>query len=167
MVEEQTIKCAECGKEVPCNSHRQKYCPECSRSINKQRSLDRQRRLNAAKPLVTLKCARCRKEFTLSNSGSGCRTPKKYCTERCRKLAAKERMAAQKEADRRREELLRELAAKTLDDWLREAAECRLDYGTYRALRYMGKTYDELKATAGERRLQVHNSTSHQHFLRI
>ena len=35
---------------------------------------------------------------------------------------------------------------KTLDDWAREADECNLDYGTYRALIAAGKTFEQLKA---------------------
>ena len=45
---------------------------------------------------------------------------------------------------------------KTFDDWIREADECNLDYGTYRGLIKMGKTYDELKATADRRTISVH-----------
>lgn len=35
---------------------------------------------------------------------------------------------------------------KTLDDWVREATECGLDYGNYRALISMGKTYEQIKS---------------------
>ena len=36
---------------------------------------------------------------------------------------------------------------KSLDDWIREAAECNLDYGNYRAqIELFGKTFEELKA---------------------
>lgn len=41
---------------------------------------------------------------------------------------------------------------KTLSEWCREAAECNLDYGNYRALiEHCGKTYKELKDTADTR----------------
>ena len=46
---------------------------------------------------------------------------------------------------------------KTFDDWVREADECNLDYGNYRALiEIMGKTYEELKATADQRTIALH-----------
>lgn len=40
----------------------------------------------------------------------------------------------------------KEIVGKPLDEWVREASECGLDYGTYRQLRENGKSYDELKA---------------------
>ena len=45
---------------------------------------------------------------------------------------------------------------RTFDDWIREADECNLDYGTYRGLITAGKTFDELKATADRRAIFVH-----------
>lgn len=107
-----------------------------------------------------MKCPQCEREFTPIIKYC---THQKFCSRRCREIYNRKRIAEKKEVDR----LSRELAAKALDDWIREAAECNLDYGTYRALRQMGKTYEELKATAGERRLQAHNSISRQHFLSI
>ena len=49
---------------------------------------------------------------------------------------------------------------KSLDDWAREAAECNLDYGTYRALIQQGKSFDELKATADSRHPPAHQRNS-------
>lgn len=46
---------------------------------------------------------------------------------------------------------------KTLDDWTREAFECNLDYGTYRALIAAGRTFAELKAQADARHPQTHS----------
>ncbi len=37
-------------------------------------------------------------------------------------------------------------SGKTLDDWAREADDCNLDYGTYRALIAAGRTFEQLKA---------------------
>ncbi|MBR3499709.1 MAG: hypothetical protein IKO05_12115 [Selenomonadaceae bacterium] len=39
---------------------------------------------------------------------------------------------------------------------MREARECNLDYGNYRALIAAGKTYEELKATADTRTAVKH-----------
>ena len=47
---------------------------------------------------------------------------------------------------------------KTLDDWAREAAQCNLDYGTYRALIAAGRTFEQLKA---ERRSPQFHSHIH------
>lgn len=160
-----TIKCAECGKVILRTGRKQKYCPECSYAVSKRRGKEYRQRLKNEQATITLKCAECGEEFTPNRRGGS--NPQKYCSKRCCNLARLRRLAERKEAERRREEYLRELAAKPLNEWLREAAECNLDYGNYRALRQAGKTYDELKATVSERRLQVHNSTSHQHFLRI
>lgn len=49
---------------------------------------------------------------------------------------------------------------KSLAEWCREAAECGLDYGNYRALINMGKTFEELKAQAESRGNYAH---SHRH----
>lgn len=46
---------------------------------------------------------------------------------------------------------------KTLDDWIREAAECNLDYGTYRGLVEQGKTYAELKTRADNQHQPAHS----------
>ena len=46
---------------------------------------------------------------------------------------------------------------KTLEDWAREADECNLDYGTYRALIAAGRTFEQLKAQADRRNPQTHS----------
>ena len=48
------------------------------------------------------------------------------------------------------------LPQKSLSDWCREANECNLDYGTYRALIAQGKTFDELKSLADNRGYHAH-----------
>lgn len=72
---------------------------------------------------------------------------KKYCSEKCGK-AYRNRIA--------REAYRKEVEVKTLADWAREAAECNLDYGTYRALRNLSKTFEELKASADNRQSPAH-----------
>ena len=49
----------------------------------------------------------------------------------------------------------------TLDQWVREADECNLDYGTYRALHELGKTFDEIKAQNHARQIHAHRTTHH------
>lgn len=46
---------------------------------------------------------------------------------------------------------------KSLSEWVREAQECNLDYGTYRGLIELGKSFEELKAQAALRNLPAHN----------
>ena len=46
---------------------------------------------------------------------------------------------------------------KSLAEWEREATECNLDYGNYRALLNVGKTYEELKALADGRGIRYHS----------
>ena len=41
-----------------------------------------------------------------------------------------------------------QVKGKSLSEWQREAAECNLDYGSYRGLIEQGKTFEELKAQA-------------------
>ena len=53
-------------------------------------------------------------------------------------------------------------AGKTLGAWVREATECHLDYGTYRALIKAGKTYEELKLQAPSRQIRAHQHTPHR-----
>lgn len=47
---------------------------------------------------------------------------------------------------RNRLRIKNEIVGKPMDEWIREASECGLGYGTYRQLRESGKSYDELKA---------------------
>lgn len=39
-----------------------------------------------------------------------------------------------------------EIVDKPMDEWIREARECDLDYGTYRTLIEQGKTFEQVKA---------------------
>lgn len=56
---------------------------------------------------------------------------------------------------------------KTLDEWCREAAECNLDYGTYRTLVEMqGKTFEKLKAQNQNRSVSLHARKWHTRSIR-
>ena len=50
---------------------------------------------------------------------------------------------------------------KSLEQWAREADECNLDYGNYRALIDAGKTYAELRASADSRIPPLHARNKH------
>lgn len=91
-----------------------------------------------------MKCKFCGKKFT-----PDAKHPyQKYCSTKCGR-AHRDGLIA-------REAYRKEVEAKSLADWVREARECNLDYGTYRALRNLGKSFEELKATADNRQSPAH-----------
>ncbi|MBO4779476.1 MAG: hypothetical protein J5497_02445 [Selenomonadaceae bacterium] len=127
------IRCAVCGKEIETTTGKTKYCRECAYKVQRQQIAAS----GKTRERCTLQtCLQCGKKFFTQSA--------KYCSQQCRNEAVKK---AKEQRGR----------SKTLDDWIHEATECNLDYGTYRALRYMGKTFEELKATAGDRPIQAHN----------
>lgn len=89
-------------------------------------------------------CLHCGNEFAFS-----ARQPnKKFCSRKC-----KENFYAKLEREKNER--------KSLEQWAREAAECNLDYGTYRGLIEQGHTFDELKAQNRPPRLHARRSTHH------
>ena len=90
-----------------------------------------------------------------------------YCSEQCQKQKWYEQNGI-RQGERKRQAKKERIAAamarasgqpvKTINDWAREAAECNLDYGNYRALIAAGKTYEELKASAVSRPITAHAS---------
>lgn len=117
--------CKFCGKPFIKKTGGQKFCSdECRENFYKQ---ERQPELKT--------CPVCGKEFLQKHAWGGC------CSRKCRAFQREQEAQAKPEPPRIR----------TLDDWIREAAECNLDYGTYRAMIEREKTFDELKATAPNR----------------
>lgn len=95
-------------------------------------------------------CPICHKKFAPVYNAQ------KFCSDECRTKATLEksrRLHSQKAAKRVNEQS----KPKTLADWCKEAAECNLDYGNYRALIESGKTFEELKARADSRQLPTHS----------
>ena len=95
-------------------------------------------------------CPICHKEFSPRN------IEQKFCSEECRKKARKiemRRLLGRNAAKQVNEQS----KPKTLAEWCKEAAECNLDYGNYRALIESGKTFEELKARADSRQFQIHS----------
>ena len=133
-------KCEYCGKEFKPKVHNQKYCSdECSRAV--QFGIKTSQEKN-----TKVKCPQCGEEFVRTVG------TQKFCSTRCRERYYKGRPRPAKKS-----------TGKTLSDWAREAKECNLDYGNYRAMiEIMGKTYEELKATAHLRPITTY---SHQHRL--
>lgn len=129
--------CKICGKEFD-SIHGGKFCPACNPARKRQ--------------LAELKCAHCGKVFSPRNS---CQ---KYCSEECRDQAYSQLQKVERQKPKKPQKPKLEVAPKkTLADWCREANECNLDYGNYRALIESGKTFGELKANADSRQLPAHS----------
>ena len=126
-------KCEYCGKEFKPKVHNQKYCSdECSRAVQFGIKTSQERN-------TKVKCPQCGKEFVPNSN-------QKFCSTRCRDRHSHGRPRPAKKS-----------TGKTLSDWAREANECNLDYGNYRAMIESGKTFDELKATAYTRATTCHS----------
>lgn len=76
-----------------------------------------------------MRCPNCKKEFVWKNHLQ----EKRFCSTRCEN----DYKARFPNGD--------PSAPKSLDQWVKEADECGMDYGNYRALIGMGRTYEELK----------------------
>ena len=97
-------------------------------------------------------CAICGKDF---ETRYACR---KYCSDACyRKKDRRRSREYRSPRIKNKVEQAADKPVKTLDDWAREARECNLDYGTYRALIDAGKTLEEIKAIYGNRTLATHS----------
>lgn len=130
--------CAHCGQEFIPTNNNQKYCSIVCCEAHWHRSAVEK----------TLTCKTCGKKFTDVYNA-------KYCSKKCRDEAVKKLQVANAMAKATGEKV------KSFADWSREAHECNLDYGTYRAqIEVFGKTYEELKATADTRAMHLHAHTS-------
>lgn len=170
------MKCEFCGKEFQKRAATQKYC-----SCTCQRKAEYLREHREKKPKIA-KCAFCGIEFLSYNGrkycSEKCRQKKYYSqknnpqkkirTTHClycgvplphniKSTHRKFCCALHGEKYRRGERLTPTKAGKSLAEWEREAAECNLDYGNYRALLNVGKTYEELKALADGRGIRYHS----------
>ncbi len=98
------------------------------------------------------KCPVCGKDFE---------TPyitRKYCSDECYRKKDRQRSRDyQSPYMKKKVDQSVGNPVKTLDDWIREAADCNLDYGTYRALRSAGKSFEEIKTRFGGRSLCTHS----------
>lgn len=129
--------CPICGKVFEPKPN-EKYCSyECKNiAHNRLLSLARKQRRTG---YSVKKCEVCGKEFKPVNGSQKCCSPECSIGERRRKTHAKS------------------APPKSLAEWCREANECNLDYGNYRALITSGKTFEELKALADSRGVQTHS----------
>lgn len=135
------MECPECHKEFKPKTANHRFCSEaCQRAA--YRKLQEPR-----------KCEKCGSEFIIARVSTESMCPKCRIEEAQKKALAAQRKAiiAQKVAKAEKK------PTKTLADWSREAAECNLDYGTYRGLvEHFGKTYEEIRAQYADRTTAAH-----------
>ena len=155
---ERKVTCQKCGKEFLTSKSNAKYCPDC-----------RDCRTGSSAQVVKTceaKCEVCGKPLTEFRAGT------KYCidcrAEAYRQQASKHNAQLKSEAEAAGMSIKKyqlHLRYKprpsefglTLDELARQANECNLDYGTYRAFLSQGKTFDELKAQAPFRHVPAHS----------
>lgn len=156
--------CPQCGKEFQSTLSYRKYCSEECRKeaalLQNKMSKARCRETRAAKARIKKICAWCGKEFEAPLSQAN----KKYCSEECyyealRKISREN--SAQSRAAAKLKPKVEPKVEGEIDEFTRltrEAEACNLDYGTYRGLRALGKTFEELKAQGELRAPRVHQS---------
>lgn len=141
--------CSRCGKEFYSPSFKPKqvkYCDSCRVEVHREQARASRERLKENEHAIRYKpvkrvCEVCGKEY------EGFPTSK-YCAE----CSIKVRREQSTQRYRRPKQEKPEPPAlnkpeKTLDDWLREARACNLDYGSYRSLvEKGGMTFEEIKA---------------------
>ena len=172
-------KCPYCGKEFVTSNHKKTFCSEQCAQANWKAA--HKKPAKPKKPMTTRKCLTCGKEFTPARNCQKYCSPvcrkkthwgvierEQQCTcQRCGKKFTSvwkkklcEACATKKYVEKKITQVKVDAATgkpvKTLSDWSREAAECNLDYGKYRALIESGKTYEELKAQADSRSTPNH-----------
>ena len=128
------LKCVHCGCEFISENRKKQYCSEkCKAEAKAERR---------AEPALVRECKNCGRSFNTRDAGA------EFCSNRCNLeyLGVVTRVHSKNRGGQ-------------VSDFAREAAECNLDYGTYRAFRNMGKTYEELKALAPIRNPPVHQHT--------
>lgn len=138
--------CSRCGAEITVSKRgRALYCDKCRRVVvDEQKRASRERLKNGEysilyKPVKRV-CEVCGSEYEGFPSS-------KYCA-LCRIKVKRE----QSRHRYRKPKTVKKKAAvskpvKTLEEWIREADECNMDYGTYRSLvEKGGMTFEEIKA---------------------
>lgn len=148
--------CPVCGKEFVKHMGNEKYCSDdCRRLAKLQKDNNRARRKHPnykpKRPVFDKVCPHCGKSFITTEA------TKKFCSAACFNAHMKKIQAmalAQEKAQALNNKAVSR-PTKKLDDWAREAYQCGLDYGTYRALIGQGKTFEELKTQYEQRRAGI------------
>lgn len=123
-----TKTCMRCGREFEANHGSTKYCVPCRHDVKRESDV----RYRATHPKPTIK------PWDVEQPKS------------------QPRFQTDKAVTKKKVDEAQGKPVKTLSEWCREADDCNLDYGTYRALIASGKTFEQLKA---ERR----NPQPHSH----
>lgn len=170
------VICQRCGKTIVGRRSNCKWCDECRPIVEREQDRQSKERVKQrAQPKPTAKseyvplpkictCRHCHEKFTSMTRSSTC--------PECKRIKHEEFLwqEEQRQAKLRQERLKIDKATgkpiKTPDDWCREAAECGLDYGTYRALITQGKTFTELKAQRDHRHVHMHAHGRHTRSIR-
>lgn len=143
-----TRTCTECGKEFAPKVYNQLTCSqECSKARDARLGLQR----DAARLAKEIRrCALCGKKFTPKKRSQ------RFCSVVCRcKLNSRHDYISKPKIKLKPS---KSKPTKPLDEWIREARACNLDYGTYRALIEHGKTFDELFSERDK-----HSAAAHAH----
>ena len=107
------INCAICGKEIETKTHNRKYCEDCSIIVRNKRTP-----VKVVNPVREAQCLNCKKSYTVTQEW---RSPD-FCCNTCKTNYYWKRKFGKPDPE------------KTLDDWVREADACGLDYGAYRGM---------------------------------
>jgi len=127
--------CERCGRPFEVfEDSRRRFCFECYRIQQIELGARLQARIKS-KPRVCVKCGR---EFTGM-------AHQKFCNDCLAERKRETQRRIQERYDKQRQ-VTNPKTGKSLDDWAREASDCNLDYGTYRALIAAGRTFEQLKA---------------------
>lgn len=144
-----TKKCEQCGKDFQARTVRKKLCEDCLhenhiRRLWRRREINRQERDIEVSPETgfTRRCEICDKVFTTI-------FPKRCLCDACVEFVKQDNTQRKKRS--KPPESKPDAPKKSLAEWAREADECNMDYGNYRAQIAAGKTFEELKATASQR----------------
>lgn len=142
--------CRICGKTFETCKNELFCSPECRRENHRRKERERHaasyEQRKHEKPLLKMRCEECGKEFTTRNS------TQRFCSAQCSGNYHRPKSTAKLQP-----KLSSKARSKSLDDWCKEAAECNLDYGNYRALIESGKTFDELKTRADSQGVSGHS----------
>ena len=135
--------CINCGKKfvAKTNLETRKFCSTVCRHSFAYKT--KQSAQKPPKPIYKKKCLFCDKTFWTTVE------QKKYCCIKCRTKANAEKAKHTGQNSKSKIE-----TGKTLEDYAREADECGLSYGKYKAQLRLGKTFEELKAEYDRKRCQ-------------
>ncbi len=136
--------CAVCGKTFTPKHNGQKCCSlDCSAIARKQYDANYYRRISHVDAIRI--CATCGKTFTLQ------KPRQKYCSDECREIMIRKQQREYQRNKIRKPKPAKKLPHKfsSLNDIIKAANDCGIDYGNYRAFLNLGYTHDQIKKRFG------------------